>query len=111
MSQQRLPREFRMVAVRPSPSAARDLLAELRRKQQAVTAVLDGKLSLLEAAGRFRDENASSDGETLCRTVIGWVHLALSERPEKAEAVSLRLEGELQSYLDRSGRGRLLPIP
>lgn len=98
-----------MVAVWPPPNA-RDLLAELRRKQLAVSAVIDGKLSLLEAAGWFRNECTSVDGEALCRTVIGWVHLALCERPEKAEAVSLRLEGELQVFLDRTGPGRLLPV-
>jgi hypothetical protein len=100
-----------MVAVRPSPSVARNLLDELRRKQQAVAAVIDGNLSLLDAAAWFRNGRVNVDGEALCRTVIGWVHLALCERPERAEAVSLRLEGELQSYLDRSGRGCLLPVP
>lgn len=97
--------------IAPRPQASREMLAGLIRKQQAVAALIDGRLSLLEAAGRFRDAQASADGEALCRAVIGWVHLALNDRPERAEAVSQRLEGELQTYLDRSGRGRLLPVP
>lgn len=99
-----------MVALCTPTQMAWELLSGLRHKQEAVTAVIDGKLSLLEAAARFRDGKANMDGETLCRAVIGWVHLALSDRPEKAEAVSLRLESELQSYLDRTGRGRLLVV-
>jgi hypothetical protein len=97
--------------IAPRPHASREMLAGLRLKQSAVAAVVDGKLTLSEAAARFRDAQCGSDGETLCRSVIGWVHLALSDRPERAEAVSSRLERELQVYLDRAGRGRLLPVP
>jgi hypothetical protein len=55
-------------------------------------------------AGDVRPVSAS-DVEALCRSVIGWVHLALSDRPERAEAVSGRLECELQSHLARFGFG------
>ena len=87
------------------------LLDALQRKQQAVTALIAGRISLFEAAARFRSSQSSvarvGDVESTCRSVIGWVHLALSERPEKAEAVSARLEAELQTHLERFGSSRL----
>ena len=91
------------------------LRAGLRQKQWAVAGVIAGRLSLLEAAAWFRAAGAGADprpvpaveAESLCRSVIGWVHLALSGRPERAEAVSWRLECELQSHLARFGHGRL----
>lgn len=74
--------------------------AGLRRKQEAVAAVIAGRVSLLEAAETFRAAGCPwPDTETVCRSVIGWVHLALCDRPERAEDVSARLEQELQSYL------------
>jgi hypothetical protein len=92
-------------------TAPRVLLAGLCQKQQAVVAVIDGRMSLLEAAARFRAAQqppVPADGETLCRSVIGWVELALRDCPERAELVTRRLEQELQGYLDRFGR---LPSP
>ncbi|HJZ60370.1 MAG TPA: hypothetical protein VKE74_35830 [Gemmataceae bacterium] len=91
-----------------SPTGPRALLNGLDEKQQAVAGVIAGRLTLLEAAARFRAAGGGpveADGEAVCRSVIGWVHLALSERPERAEEVSARLESELQSYI---GRARLL---
>jgi hypothetical protein len=94
------------VCVLPSSPA----LARLRAKQRAVGQVIAGTLSLVEAASHFgagdRDV-AGRNGEALCRTVIGWVHLALSDRPEQAEAVSERLEAELRAVLTRHGCVRL----
>jgi hypothetical protein len=93
----------------PETTAPRALLAGLWLKQQAVVAVIDGRISLWEAAARFRSaQPAPADAEALCRSVIGWVGLALSDRPERAELVTRRLEQELQGYLDRFGR---LPSP
>jgi hypothetical protein len=43
------------------------------------------------------------DNENVCRTVIGWVHLALENRPEEAERITERLERELQICIDRFG--------
>lgn len=93
----------------------------LRQKQQIVSRLIEGRLCLTEAAAGFRAAtNAAgssgaagilnplpSDGESICRTVIGWVHLALADRPEQADAVSARLESELQAQLDRFGSVRL----
>src|SRR5579871_4903527 len=82
------------------------VLARLRAKQLAVGQVIAGTMSLTEAAACFGtgEKNVTGrDGERLCRTVIGWVHLALSDRPEQAEAVSERLEDELRTVLARHG--------
>lgn len=85
------------------PAAPRTLLDGLVRKQQAVAAVIAGGMSLFEAADRFRADDRD-DPEAACRTVIGWVHLALRDRPERAEPLTERLERELQSHLARPGR-------
>jgi hypothetical protein len=97
---------------------SRLLLQGLHAKQQVITDLIEGRLKLLEAASRFQAAHSTtlasvagttmypeklSDSEHVCRTVIGWVHLALGNRPEEAERVSARLERELQTYLDRFG--------
>jgi len=94
------------------------LLQGLQAKQRIISELIEGKLKLLEAASRFQAAHSTtlacaaattmypgkmSDSENVCRTVIGWVHLALGNRPEEAERVSARLERELQTYLDRFG--------
>jgi hypothetical protein len=100
----------------------RNLLHGLSQKQQAVAAVIAGRLSLLEAAAWFRAAGLGSaiadpravppaEAESLCRSVIGWVHLALCDRPERAETVTVMLEDELECYLDRFGPGRLPATP
>ncbi|HEY8503358.1 MAG TPA: hypothetical protein VIL46_02170 [Gemmataceae bacterium] len=81
--------------------------------------LIEGRISLLEAVARFQAVHRSStaklekslgvsasptDPESMARAVIGWVHLELSDRPEHAEAVSGRLERELQRSLDRTGK-------
>lgn len=97
-------------------------LLGLSRKQQAVVGVIEGRLSLLEAAAWFRAAGLGTavadprsvppaEAESLCRSVIGWVHLALCDRPERAETISGMLELELDGYLGRSGHGRLPATP
>lgn len=86
----------------------------LLQKQAIISQVIDGKLPLWEAAGRFHlahqaacrclesatgVPNHSIDGESVCRTIIGWVYLTLSDRPEQADRVSERLEVELRNTL------------
>jgi hypothetical protein len=83
-------------------------LQRLQAKQHIIHELISGKLELLEATARFRQHQAEAtsggeEGESLCRVVIGWVHLALSDRPERAEAFSEQLERELQSHLARHG--------
>jgi hypothetical protein len=87
----------------------RRALERLERKQRVIADLIDGRLRLLEAAARFRDvqKAAPEDGERLCRAVIGWVYLALSDRPERAEALASALERELQTIVSRQGAVRL----
>jgi hypothetical protein len=93
-------------------------LRVLNIKEAIVNQVGAGQLSLLTAAARFQAVNRQAghpvypqglpsgpqDGEALCRNLIGWVQLALRDRPEQAEAVCQRLELELQDHLNRFGR-------
>lgn len=96
------------------PALPKAVLLGLQQKQAIINQVIEGHLPLWEAAGRFQVAhqaarvclesatgvpNNSIDGETVCRTIIGWVYLALSERPEQADRVSERLEGELRDTL------------
>jgi hypothetical protein len=93
-------------------------LQRLQVKQDIVAQLVAGRVSLLEAAARFRAASQPlSDGaslaalarsgqdadERICRTLIGWAYLSLCEYPERAEAVSNRLETDLQDILDRHG--------
>lgn len=111
-------------STRSEKTLPRIVLQSLSSKQQIINELIEGRLEFLEAASRFQVvhhvtaacfENATgvsaavADSENLCRMVIGWVYLALSNRPEEAERVSNRLEGELQGYLDRFGKVSLLP--
>ena len=96
------------------PALPKAVMLGLQQKQAIISQVIDGKLPLWEAAGRFQVAhqaagrclesatgvpNHSIDGESVCRTIIGWVHLALSDRPEQADRVSERLEVELRDTL------------
>jgi len=89
----------------------------LREKQLIIGELIAGRLPLIEAAEKFQAvhetsathiENLSArtgvlvEPEGMCRTLIGWVHLSLSQRPEEAERVSERLECELQRNVSRS---------
>ena len=99
------------------PALPKAVLAGLQQKQAIINQVIEGRLPLWDAAGRFQAAhqaarvcletatgvpNHTIDGETVCRTIIGWVYLALSDRPEHADKVSERLEGELREYLSRN---------
>lgn len=99
------------------PAIPKAVMLGLQQKQAIISQVIDGKLPLWEAAGRFQlahtaacqclesatgVPNHSIDNESVCRTVIGWVFLALSDRPEHADRVSERLELELRDTLKNS---------
>jgi hypothetical protein len=113
-SQQRTPNNGPAVS-------SRLMLQRLQAKQQIIAELIAGKLELFEAASRFQAVHAVAaacfdspavstsrvDSENVCRTVIGWVHLALAHRPEEAERVSSRLERELEGYINRFGSVRL----
>jgi hypothetical protein len=89
-------------------------LEHIRAKQEIILQLLDGRLDLLEAASRFQGvdrllkgqgvaEPSAEHGERVCRMVIGWVQLALADRPERAEVVTARFEQELQEHLAKQG--------
>jgi len=95
----------------------------LSTKQQIINELIAGRLKLLEATERFRVAHAAAaaclasatggvsadaDAENMCRTVIGWVCLSLSNRPEEAERVSASLERELQSEIENHGAVTLI---
>jgi hypothetical protein len=101
-------------AVAVSPIVARSkqcvlALQRLEAKKAIVGQLIDGRLHLLEAANRFQEigrsagansaSESSAGEEYWCRAVIGWVCLALSERPERADALAAQLEAELATYL------------
>jgi hypothetical protein len=86
--------------------------AQVEAKRRVVEQVVAGRLTLLDGAARFRALGGSSlpdaeDTEAVCRAVIGWAGLALSDRPERAGAVLTRLEEELRAHLERAGGFRL----
>jgi hypothetical protein len=92
----------------PNVAQRSQALRSLKVKQEAVAQVCANQLPLFVAAARFQAVNPGVlNGEELCRNVIGWVHLALRDRPEQAEAVSARLESELQEHLNSFGVIRL----
>jgi hypothetical protein len=95
-------------------------------KRVVVADLAAERLTLLEAAARFRDLNALSpdslhyvrtcypgttDEERLCRQVIAWTETELHERrADDAERVVARLRAELGELLGRDG-GIRLPDP
>jgi hypothetical protein len=83
-------------------------LQRLQVKQAVIADLIAGRLTLLEAAARFRGcATEAEDPELTARAVIGWAHLALRDRPEEADAVGDRLEAELRQHLARHGAVRL----
>jgi hypothetical protein len=87
----------------------RRALRRVQAKQEAVADLIAGRVGLLEAAARFQAAGGGgcADGEVVCRAVIGWAQLALSERPERAEALAAALEDQLLAHLTRHGDVRL----
>lgn len=114
-------RETRNGKERMLPNA---VMQSLVVKQQIIRQVIEGRLELQEAAVRFQAvhrvaaacieqatgvPSAAANAENLCRTVIGWVYLTLSNRPEEAERVSNRLERELQCQLEKQSQANSIP--
>ena len=105
------------VAKNAAPALPNAVLAGLQQKQSIINRVIEGRLPLWEAASQFQVAhraacaclesatgvpNHSIDSEATCRTIIGWVCLALSDRPEQADRVSERLETELRDALKKN---------
>jgi hypothetical protein len=100
-----------------APALPKAVLLGLKQKQVIINEVIEGHLPLWEAATRFQVAHQAArvclekatgvpghtiDGETVCRTIIGWVYLALIDRPEQADRVSERLESELGEVLKKN---------
>src|SRR5271166_5263171 len=81
------------------------LQKSLTTKQQIINELIAGRLELMEATARFHAVHsesafhlsratgapaAAAGIENMCRTVIGWVHLTLRNRPEEADRLSNR---------------------
>jgi hypothetical protein len=106
------------------PALPKAVLLGLQQKQAIINQVIEGRLPLWEAAGRFQAAHQAArrcletatgvpshaiDSEQVCRTIIGWVHLVLSDRPEQADRVSDRLEMELSEHLTKNPAAALVP--
>jgi hypothetical protein len=94
-------------------------------KGEVTRELLAGRITLLQAARRFRDLNDSpiaypsmfwrrypgrSDGEKLCREVLRWVEAYLKDLPGSQSPIRLRqLEQELAENLRRNGGVVVLP--
>jgi glutathione S-transferase len=91
----------------------------VREKERIGCAVIDGRLTLFEAAALFRRLNEAppkpaplsasfpgdSEEERLCRQVIRWAWRRLSEcYPGGAEALVAPYEEELRRHKERHGR-------
>jgi hypothetical protein len=92
-------------------------LQRLAEQRQVAQEVLAGRLTLLQAAARFRTIRAedsphhralalrhypgASEEEWLCRLVIGFVAAELQGQPEQERACRQRLEAELRQHLRR----------
>jgi hypothetical protein len=112
---------------RRAEMARRNLILIRRHaaKEKVVKAVLEGRMSLLQAARLFQDldENPAdcrndyrsffpgrSDGEKLCRQVLEWTQSQMVDAPpSQAAAVLERLQAELQENMDRNGGLVVLP--
>jgi hypothetical protein len=88
-------------------------------KNQVTRDLIAGRITLPEAAARFKVLNetpadcpfnyenkaeGNSEGERLCRQVINWAVTEVAQTSEaQAQALSQRLEAELQVHLRRDG--------
>src|SRR5262245_30311930 len=86
-------------SLKPSATPCEMVRQRVRQKEEIVQQVCRGQLPLLAAAARFRSVGRTTgsgglaqDDEAVCRTVIAWVGLALADRPERATALTERLE-------------------
>jgi hypothetical protein len=114
--------------VRPGPQTEllvpgdHEAEARGRTKDEVIRRLLDGRLTLPEAAAWFRSVNrpsrtgvdllarypGASEEERLCRQVIAWAKArAESQSFSQAEVVGQRLEAELRACLEREGKVRL----
>jgi hypothetical protein len=126
-----VPRAQRAAERSAALDAARiDILQQLKEKERLVFELARQKVSLFEAARRFRElrpdppdrweeavaaERGSSAGERLCRWVIRYAEAILKDSGTDPAPVVARLEAELAAHLARHGTvvlpGRRGPPP
>jgi hypothetical protein len=94
--------------------SSRNLVEREAAKARVTRDLLDGRLTLLQAAAWFGRLNRSLpsgldhsdrlDGATLCRQVIVWAFAELELRNDsRRDAVVARLQAELSDHLERQG--------
>ena len=110
-------------AQRKSEQLTREIaisLERIRSKEKVVDALLNGEMTLFEAAASFRSLHqdartwydprcappAFDDGESWCRQVINWAELQLRHGHSASLAIAERecLEAELQEEMDCDGK-------
>jgi len=118
-------------AARSEPAAASSVVMEgnqavvrrLEGKSSVTRRLLEGELTLMEAAAWFRyidrvtgpvdsilvpGEEGESDEERLCRQVIRWAEAQAQQvSPQSSQAVVSRLEAQLDDRLRRDGKVEL----
>jgi hypothetical protein len=108
-------------------SQLQEVSRRLYGKEHVAAEVARGRLTLLEAAARFRDLNAElpgfqreqfrsvypgrSDDERHCWQVIRFVRTELQDVPNAVPRVVGRLEAELQARVDRGDLRLPEPVP
>jgi hypothetical protein len=92
--------------------------ARIDAKHEVAADLIADRITLAQATSRFRSlcleplnvlecicpyERGATQQERLCRHVIFWVASRLADHPEAEKQLTLRLEGQLQEYLDHYG--------
>jgi hypothetical protein len=87
-----------------------DVLTGLIEKHRIINELIQGKVTLREAAMQFQQAHIAAGNcieratgvpsrfiemEKTCHTLIGWVRLTLKDRPEYADRITARLEQEM----------------
>src|SRR5262245_50397441 len=113
------PERSNSMEVHPPDPQVQYVERRIRAKEAVVEGVLEGELSLVQAAARFRRLNehppacrvdprrwpGKSEGERLCRQVLDWVECVLQTRgltPSEVETALCPLQCELQTLLDQN---------
>jgi hypothetical protein len=100
------------------------IVGRMRQRDSICRSLAAGRLSLVEAAVRFREVYqaavpgdpaeampypGNSEGERLCREVIDYTDFVFAGRPQRCAALRARLTAELQAHLECWGTITLPP--
>jgi hypothetical protein len=125
--QQQLTEPWPLTALDPDADEVRWTVRRHEAKRQVTCALIDGRLTLRQAAAQFRDINADSPDtarhwrqseytaeEWPYRQVIAFVQVEFEvnrRAPAQAQAWVARLEAEMREHLRRDSGPRLQPRP